>query len=205
MRFRLIPRDESFFPLFDRQAEIAAATASVLRRAVTTLPVAATDAEAVVAAEKEADGVLREVRDRLETSIVTPFDREDIQALANALDDVLDEMREAADSALQHNIGQPLHGVDDLLRILEDITAKNVDLVRDLRTLRNLNPLIDEIERLESEADGVYRKVMAELFSGRHDALDILRWKDVVEAIESAIDAVEDASDEVQAIAVKHS
>ena len=148
--------------------------------------------------------MLRTVRDQLEHAIVTPFDREDIQALSNALDDVVDEMRAAADSALQHQISTPLPGIDELTRILVDITARNLALVKGLRTLRNLTPIIDEIERLESEADGVFRSVMAELFSGRHDALDILRWKDVVEAIESAIDAVEDASDEVQSIAVKH-
>ncbi len=204
MRFRLIPRDESFFPLFDQQAQIAADTAVVLQELMASLPVSAERAQAVVDAEKKADGVLRRVRERLETSIVTPFDPEDIQKLSNSLDDVLDEMREAGDSALQHNIGAPLPGVDELLRILVQITAKNVEVVKGLRSLRGLQTLIDEIERLESEADGVYRKVMAELFSGRHDALDILRWKDVVEAIEGAIDAVEDASDEVQSIVVKH-
>lgn len=204
MRFRLIPRDESFFPLFDEQAQIAAEAAVMMQQLMATLPVSAERAEAVIAAEKRADAVLRRMRDQLETSIITPFDREDIQALGNSLDDVLDELREAADSALQHNIGAPLPGVDRMLQLLVDITAKNVELVRGLRTLRGLTPIADEIERMESEADGVYRKVMAELFSGRHEALDILRWKDVVEAIESAIDAVEDASDEVQSIAVKH-
>ena len=204
MRFRLIPRDESFFPLFDQQAQIAADTARVLQALMSSLPIAADQAQAVVTAEKQADAVLRQVRDRLETSIVTPFDREDIQALANSLDDVLDEMRSAADSALQHNIGTALPGVEPLLQVLVDITAKNVELVKGLRSLRGLNTLADEIERLESEADGLYRKVMAELFSGKYEALDILRWKDVVEAIEGAIDAVEDASDEVQSIAVKH-
>ena len=204
MRFRLIPRDESFYPLFDQQAQIAADTALVLQQLMLSLPVSAENAGVVVEAEKQADAVLRQVRERLETSIVTPFDPEDIQKLSNSLDDVLDEMREAADSALQHNISSPLPGVDELLRILVQITSKGVELVKGLRSLRGLQTLIDEIERLESEADGIYRKVMAELFSGRHDALDILRWKDVVEAIEGAIDAVEDASDEVQSIVVKH-
>lgn len=205
MRFRLIPRDESFYPLFDQQAQIAASAALVLQQLVGSLPVSAEQAEVVVTAEKQADAVLRQVRAQLETSIVTPFDREDIQSLTNALDDVVDEMRAAADTASQHNLRTPLEGVGDLLRILVEITSRNVTLVHGLRTLRDLKGTIDEIERLESEADGVYRKVMAELFSGRHDALDILRWKDVVESIESAIDAVEDASDVVQAIAVKHS
>ncbi|HQZ36591.1 MAG TPA: DUF47 family protein [Ilumatobacteraceae bacterium] len=204
MRFRLIPRDESFYPLFEQMAQIAADTALALSEAISSLPVSADASGAVVAAEKRADGVLREIRAQLEHAIVTPFDREDIQALANALDDVVDEMRAAADSALQHHIATALPGIEELLRVLCEITARNVALVHGLRTLRNLTPIIDEIERLESEADGIYRTVMAELFSGRHDALDILRWKDVVEAIESAIDAVEDASDEVQSIAVKH-
>jgi uncharacterized protein len=204
MRFRLIPRDESFYPLFDQQAQIAADTALVLEALVMSLPISPDQVEQVVSAEKKADGVLRDVRANLENSIVTPFDREDIQSLANALDDVLDEMRAAADNAFQHNITTPLPGIGELLALLREITAKNVLLVHGLRTLRNLNPIIDEIERLESEADAQYRKVMAELFSGRHDALDILRWKDVVESIEGAIDAVEDASDEVQSIAVKH-
>jgi len=204
MRFRLIPRDESFYPLFESQAQIAADTAAALERLMTSLPISAEGAGAIVAAEKQADAVLRDVRNKLEHAIVTPFDREDIQSLANALDDVVDEMRAAADSALQHNIHTVLPGIEDLLRILSQITERNVALVKGLRTMKNLAPLFDEIERLESDADGVYRTVMAELFSGRHDALDILRWKDVVEAIESAIDAVEDASDEAQSIAVKH-
>lgn len=204
MRFRLIPRDESFYPMFDRQAQIAADTAVVLEQLLASLPISASQAETVVAAEKEADGVLRDIRANLEKSIVTPFDREDIQSLSNALDDVLDQMRAAADNAVQHNISSSLNGIGELSRILREITAKNVTLVHGLRTLRDVTPLIDEIERLESEADSQYRKVMAELFSGRHDALEILRWKDVVESIEAAIDAVEDASDEVQSIAVKH-
>ncbi|MBI4883488.1 MAG: DUF47 family protein [Actinobacteria bacterium] len=204
MRFRLIPRDQGFYELFDKMASTAAEAAVTLAGLMESLPVPANAAEAVVIAEKQGDGVLRDIRARLETAIITPFDREDIQALANALDDVLDEMRAAADSAFQHNIRSPLPGIQELLRILCEATARNVALISGLRTLRNLAPIIDEIERLESEADGIYRKVMAELFSGRHDALDILRWKDVVESIESAIDAVEDASDEVQSIVVKH-
>jgi predicted phosphate transport protein (TIGR00153 family) len=204
MRFRLIPRDEGFFPLFDQQAQIAADTAKVFQQLMSSLPLSSMQAEQVVTAEKKADGVLRNVRARLEEAIVTPFDREDIQALSNSLDDVIDQMRAAADSALQHNIGTPLPGVDDMLTVLARITDRNVELVHGLRTLKNLGPIVDEIERLESEADGIYRRTMAELFSGRHDALTILRWKDVVEAIEGAIDAVEDASDEVQSIIIKH-
>ena len=149
--------------------------------------------------------MLRQLRDGLEHSIVTPFDREDIQSLANALDDVLDEMRAAADYALQHNIHTPLPGIDELLRILlRDHGAERRPGARPANAARTSTRSSTRSSVWRARPTRVYRKVMAELFSGRHDALDILRWKDVVEAIERAIDAVEDASDEVQSIAVKH-
>ena len=102
---------EELLPL----SETRAAAAVVLEQLISQLPVSAERAESVVTAEKQADAVLRDVRAALETVIVTPFDREDIQSLANSLDDVLDEMRAAADTALQHRISAPLAGVSDLL------------------------------------------------------------------------------------------
>jgi hypothetical protein len=77
-------------------------------------------------------------------------------------------------------------------------------LVRSLQSMENITPQVDTIDQLESAADRVFRRITSELFSGRHDALDILRWKEIVEAIESAIDAVETASDVIGSIAVKH-
>ena len=113
-------------------------------------------------------------------------------------------MRAIADHLQLHNISSMVPGVAEQLDLLARASRTNASLVEKLRTLRGVQQVADEIERLESEADGVYRQVTAELFSGKHDALEILRWKDIVEAIESAIDAIEDASDVVQFIAVKH-
>ena len=154
--------------------------------------------------EEEGDRVTHKIVNRLRASKMTPFDREDIQALANNLDDVLDEMRAVADHLQLHNISAAVPGVDEQLALLTKAGATCAELVRSLRTLRNVPAKAHEIERLESEADGMYRRVTAELFNGRHDALEILKWKDIVEAIEAAIDAIEDASDVVQFIAVKH-
>jgi predicted phosphate transport protein (TIGR00153 family) len=204
MRFRLIPRDEGFYPLFERQAATAAETAVQLEKLMNSLPVVAERVQTIIAAERAGDEVMRAVRSRLETSIVTPFDREDIQYLANSLDDVLDEMRAAADSALQHHLGTELPGVAEQLALLRRIADTNVKLVGKLRTLDDLTGDLDEIDRLESEADAMFRRIMAELFNGTHEALEILKWKDVVEALERAINAVEDASDVIQSIAVKH-
>jgi predicted phosphate transport protein (TIGR00153 family) len=204
VRFRLIPRDEGFYPLFEQQAAHAAGTALQLEQLMKSLPVLDDRVDRIVAAERAGDEVMRQVRSRLETSIVTPFDREDIQNLANHLDDVLDEMRAAADLAQVHQVTTPLPGVSELVSLLRQIAEVNVELIGKLSTLKKLNDVVDRIDALEREADGVYRRVMGELFNGGHDALDILKWKDVVEAIERAINAVQDASGVVESIAVKH-
>ena len=204
MRFRLIPRDNGFYPLFEQQASTALDTAIQLEKLMASLPVVSGRVDTIVAAERAGDQVMRLVRQRLETSIVTPFDREDIQSLANSLDDVLDEMRAAADLAHLHHLATPLTGITDLVSLLRQIVEANVRLVGKLDTLNDVLGDIDEIDSIESQADATYRRIMAELFSGSYDALDILKWKDVVEAIERAINAVEDASDVIQSIAVKH-
>jgi len=204
LRFRLIPRDESFYPLFDSHAITAAAAARQLGVLLHSLPADPATLDSIITAERAGDQVVRTVRDQLETSIITPFDREDIQELTGALDDVLDEIRAAADLLSLHHVTSPLAGVSDLVGYLQRVTDANVRLVARLRQLRDLSEDIDEIDRLEDEADAVFRRTMAELFGGSHDALDILKWKDVVEAVERAINAVEDASDVIQSIAVKH-
>ena len=199
-----MPRDNGFYPLFEKQAENAVDTAIELQKLMASLPVASERVDTIVAAERAGDEVNRLVRKRLETAIVTPFDREDIQSLANSLDDVLDEMRAAADLAHLHQLSSPLPGVGDLVALLRKIVEANRSLVGKLSTLDNVHGDIDLIDSLESEADATYRRIMAELFSGNHAALDILKWKDIVEAVERAINSVEDASDVIQAIAVKH-
>ncbi len=204
MRFRLIPRDNGFYPLFEQQAATAVDTAVQLQKLMASLPIVSDRVETIVAAERAGDEVMRLVRSRLETSIVTPFDREDIQLLANSLDDVLDEMRAAADLAHLHQLSSPLAGVGELVALLRKIVEANSKLVGKLATLNDLHGDLDEIDDIESQADTAYRRIMAELFSGKHDAIEILKWKDIVEAVERAINSVEYASDVIQAIAVKH-
>lgn len=204
MAFRLIPRDEAFYPLFDAAAQNAAGAARQLSVALASLPMNQATMESIAAAEKTGDEILRSVRQRLETALVTPFDREDIQSLAGALDDVVDEIRAAADLTFLHNIPTSLSGMDVLAALLLRASDVNVRLVGRLRSLKDISSDVDEIDGIESEADAQYRRVMAELFNGSHDAMEILRWKDVIEAVEGSINAIERASDIIQSISVKH-
>ena len=159
----------------------------------------------IVAAERAGDEVMRSVRSRLETSIVTPFDREDIQSLANSLDDVLDEMRAAADLAHLHQLSSPLPGVTELVgaaaqdrRGEQDAGRQALD-ARRRRTATSTRSTRSRARRTR-RIGGSWPSCSA----ATHAALDILKWKDIVEAVERAINAVEDASDVIQAIAVKH-
>ena len=204
MAFRLIPRDEAFYPLFEAAAQNASGAARQFAAALSSLPMSETTNKSIAAAEKTGDEITRSVRHRLETSLVTPFDREDIQSLAGALDDVMDEIRAAADLTYLHNVPTILPGVEALANLLLKAADVNIRLVGRLRSLKDISADVDEIDAIESEADGQFRRVMVELFNGTHDAMDILRWKDVVEAVEGAINAIERASDIIQSISVKH-
>lgn len=204
MAFRLIPRDEGFFPLFEQAAEIAHDCAKRLVGILHSVPPTETEVDGIMAAERQADDIVREIGRRLDRSLVTPFDREDIALLATGLDDVTDEIFAAADLVLLHRVTGDLPGVFELADLLTQISLANCDLVRSLQSMTNIPAQLETIDQLESAADRVFRRVTSELFSGRHDALDILRWKEIVEAIEKAIDAVESASDVIGSIAVKH-
>lgn len=204
MAFRIIPRDEGFFPLFEQAAEISHECAQRLVGILHSVPPTESEVDGIMAAERRADEIVREVARRLERSLVTPFDREDIAQLATSLDDVTDEIFAAADLVLLHRVTGDLPGVFELADLLTQITLANCDLIRNLKSMDSVSELLESIDKLESSADRVFRRVTSELFSGRHDALDILRWKDIVEAIEKAIDAVEEASDIVASVVVKH-
>ena len=205
MRFRLIPRDNGFYPLFEQQAATAVDTAIQLEKLMASLPIVSDRVDTIVAAERAGDEVMRLVRSRLETSIVTPFDREDIQSLANSLDDVLDEIRAAADLAHLHQLSSPLAGRRRARRVCCARSSRPTSAGRQAVDVEGLcTATSTRSTRSRARPTRTYRRIMAELFSGTHDALDILKWKDIVEAVERAINAVEDASDVIQAIAVKH-
>ncbi len=204
MRFRLLPRDEGFFPLFDAAAENIAECARRLRTIIGDL----TDLEAkqrlVVECEKRGDELTSTILTRLNSSFVTPFDREDIHALTEMLDDVVDDMQAACDLLLLHNVTAPLPDMGEMGDILVRAAEATVSLISKLPRLRGLESDLAAIDELESAADSIYRRSVAHLFSGDYDAFDVLKWKDVVESIEAAVNAIERISDIVESIALKH-
>ena len=208
MRFRLIPRDEEFYPMFNQAAENIAACARLLRELLDGFSGVEKSVEKQVKligeCERQGDEITRQILRRLNSSFVTPFDREDIHALTEELDDVVDEMQAAADLLVLHNVEKPLPDVKELADILVEAAETNVQLIHKLPKLRGLDSELETIDRLESAADKAYRRTVAHLFSGEYKAFAVLKWKDVVEAIEASVNNIENISDIVERIALKH-
>lgn len=204
MKFRLLPTDEKFFDLFQQSAANAAACARRLLE-LFDAPHDETLLQQVMTCEKEGDAITGALLDRLHTSFVTPFDREDIHRLAEEFDDCVDDMLAVAqrfELMGVRSIPDELHQQGQLLVQLADEAA---ELMARLESMQDMGPHLEAIDRLESQGDKIFNQAMARLFSGEFDALDVIRWKDLIEAMEAAMNAMEDISDVVEGIVLKHS
>lgn len=202
-RFRLIPRDETFFDLFVRQAQNVEAGARVLYDLINEYDDAAAKARTLRDLEHQGDEITHEVMRRLNTVFVTPLDHEDIHRMTSTLDDVLDHMEAAADLFVLHKIEQPLPDMKAQADVLVRATKTIREALEQLPRYKQLAPYWIEVDRLENEGDRVYRQAVADLFGGDHRALDVLKWRDIYDELEAAIDRVEDLSDVLEGIALK--
>jgi predicted phosphate transport protein (TIGR00153 family) len=141
----------------------------------------------------------------LNETFVTPFDREDIYRLASSLDDVMDAMEAAVDLVVLYKIGELPAEVADQVDVLERAAELTAEAMPRLRSMKDLSEYWIELNRLENQADHVYRRLLARLFSGEYDTLTVLKLKEVVDQLEEAADAFEHVANTVETIAVKES
>jgi predicted phosphate transport protein (TIGR00153 family) len=156
-------------------------------------------------AEHQADETTHAIIKRVNSTFVTPFDREDIYRLASNLDDVMDFMEETVDLIGLYEIGELPAEVATQVEVLQRATALTADAMPRLRTMKNLEEYWIEINRLENQGDRSYRRIVAKLFGGSYKALEVLKLKDIVDSLEHAIDALESVANTVEQIAVKES
>jgi predicted phosphate transport protein (TIGR00153 family) len=199
----LIPREESFFDLFEELARKVSEGADGLLDLLRDYSDLDRKAGRVLDIEHEGDELTHEVMRRLNTTFITPFDREDIHRLATQLDDVLDHIEAAAEYLQLHRIHEPLPQMIALAETLSVAGQKTAEAMPGLRKMRNLESYWVEINRLENEGDRSYRRTIAELFSGDYKAMDVLKWKDVIEEIEQGMDRLEDVANTVESIVLK--
>lgn len=202
---RLTPKNNSFYDLFCQAANNNVEGAKLLARVCAS----GVDRRALTAPirdlEHKGDDITHEVINRLNATFVTPFDREDIYKLTGELDDVMDLIEATADLLTLYGIEElpeeTLLAVDILVRACEAAALA----MPKLKSMKGLNEHWIEIDRLENEADQLYRKTVARLFDGSYDALTVMKLKDVADQIEAAVDAIEDLSDTLETIVVKES
>ena len=206
MKLRFIPREERFFELFDRQAKDIVKGAKLLVELVSRPAEAAELRSQIEEVEHEGDITTHEIADRLNRTFVTPFDHEDIHALAGRMDDVLDNIEATADRMYLYEAGEAtpeMMNLSDTLLETVKVLAKAVGGLSDMKNARRILDYCIEIHRLENIGDEQSRRALANLFQGT-DALYALKWKEIYDHVENAIDKCEDVASIVEGIVVKH-
>ena len=203
-RFSLVPKDREFFNLFDEAGANILRAAELLSQLMKSWPDAGGLGRDILICEQEGDRITHDIIHRLNTTSVTPIDREDIFALASALDDVVDYTEEAADFMGLYNIEAPMEQALQLTDLLEDACRNIQQALSKLRGLPDLNHYFIEVNRLENEGDRITREALASLFRGGIDPMIVIKWKDIFERLEQAIDACERVANILEGIVVKH-
>ena len=203
MKFRLVPVDDEFFALFSASARNAADASRRLRDLVNDPGHIDQHVELVVDCERKGDAHVRALLHRLSTSFVTPFDREDIHALAEELDDVVDDILAVARLLQMVRVTEIIPELKEQADVLVAMADQTTELIDRLERMRDMRELLDSIDKLESEGDAVHHRAIARLFSGEMEPIDVIKWKDIIEAMEAAINTLEDISDIAESILLK--
>jgi predicted phosphate transport protein (TIGR00153 family) len=203
--FRLRPVETSFYDFFTKSATQLVEGAALLSEMMVDGADRASIAERMREQEHLADDIAHDVIRQVNQTFVTPFDREDIYSLASGLDDVMDYMEEAVDLVFLYEVGHLPAELMEQVEVIQRCAALTAEAMPRLRSMQDLDEYWIEINRLENTGDKSYRRILANLFSGRYKALEVLKLKDIVESLEAAIDAFETVANTVEQIALKES
>ncbi len=204
MRLRLIPREERFFDLFVEDAANVLGAARLLEAMLRTYDQLERRAGEIRDAEHRGDELSHNIGRRLESTFVTPFDREDIHALISALDDVLDYIEEVADTFVLYGIDAPTAEAVQQASIIVRQCEQLHEALAHLRGFKGLEKYWIEVHRLENEGDRQSRAAVSGLFRGEQDPIDVIKWKDIYALLETTVDKCEDVANIIERIVVKH-
>ena len=203
-RFGLLPKNREFFSLFDQAGSNMLRAAELLTQLIDAWPEAGGLGREILICEQEGDRITHDVIHRLNSKAVTPIDREDIYALVSAVDDVVDYTEEAADFLGLYQVEAPMEQAQELAEVLRDACRNVAEAISKLRGFPDLNHYFIEVNRLENDGDRITRDALASLFANDADPMLVIRWKDIFERLEQAIDACERVANIIEGICVKH-
>jgi predicted phosphate transport protein (TIGR00153 family) len=203
-KIRLIPQTREFYTLFDRSAQNLVSTSQLLLDLLEHYPDRRDLVEQIKDREHEGDSVTHDIVQLVNKTFVTPIDGEDIYDLATSLDDVCDFMDQVADELNLYGVDEvPPQAIEQAVVILSAV-GKLADAIARLDGLRDISDLLVEIHTLEDEGDQIVRSATARLFRDGHDPLVVIRWKDIHEHLEQAVDSCERSAHVLESIYLKH-
>jgi predicted phosphate transport protein (TIGR00153 family) len=205
VKFSLFPQSDDFFVLFRKQGALVREGCRQLHEMVTAFDDLDTRARRLKEVEHQGDLVTHEIFERLNRTFITPLEREDIHQLASGLDDVLDSVEAIGSRIVMFRLQNMTPQTVELARILVDCGDQIERALEHLKDFRYLMSFTIELKRLENEADLISREVVADLFSGKHEVFDVLRWKEIYGRLENAADQCEDVANTIESIVIKNS
>jgi predicted phosphate transport protein (TIGR00153 family) len=198
------PADREFFDLFEEAGTNTVRAADLLDQLLRNWPESKELGRDLLICEQEGDRITHDLIRKLNNTFVTPIEREDILVLASALDDIVDFTEEAADYLGLYKIEAPMEQAQRLSEVLLQSTRQIAEAIPRLRGFRDINHYVVEINRLENDGDRIVREAIASLFDGGIDPMVVIRWKDIFERLEAAIDACERVSHILEGIVIKN-
>jgi predicted phosphate transport protein (TIGR00153 family) len=200
-----LPRDREFFDLFEEAGLNIHRSAELLQALLRDYPEHSELAREILICEQHGDRITHDIVQRLNNTFVTPIDREDILALATALDDIVDFIEEVADFLGLYKIEAAMDDAQKLANVLVDSTRQIAEAMPRLRGFKDVSHYTVEINRLENDGDRIQREALAALFAEGIDPMVVVRWKDIYERLEEAIDATEKVAYTLEGIVLKNS
>jgi predicted phosphate transport protein (TIGR00153 family) len=206
-KFPFLPREESFFQLFEGSAQNMVKAAQKLKELIDTWENVADKINEINEFEHAGDTITHQIMEQLHRTFVTPFDREDIAALAHSLDDVTDFIQATADAMYLYKVERPAQSAKELSDVIVQAACeveRAMPLLRHRNQLKRMLESCVEINRLENVADEIYRSTIAKLFTDNTDIVELIKWREIYEHMESATDRCEDVANVLEGVALKH-
>ena len=204
-RFSLIPREEQYFGLFRQMTSyIYDAASRLVEMLADKNETFGAHLKAIKAIEHSCDELTHSISKKLNSSFITPFDREDIYMLSGALDDIVDLIDDSARAIVMYNVRETTDYARQFGDVIQRMAVQLHEVVSTLERPAGISDRLVEIHRLENEGDDLYHEAIGELFRGTPDALRVIRWKDIYDKLEAAVDRCEQAANIIETVIIKH-
>jgi predicted phosphate transport protein (TIGR00153 family) len=201
---RFMPRDGDFFVLFQKQAENIVSGAQAFVSMLEHYTGVPEQVQIIKAIEHNGDEITHQIFRKLNQTFITPFDREDIHELCSTMDDVIDLIDAAASRFVLYRVNEVRNGTIELCKVLVAATVELKEAIHAMESPDKALHRVIEINRLENESDRICRTLIAQLFEEEKNSVEIIKWKEIFEVMETAVDKCEDVSNVIESVILKN-